>query len=127
MVKPCEASATERIHRGHHIYKQIWTPVGEVLCCARKRRNVSDRYAVSVTEDNKIVGHLPRKLSRVHAFLLDMVVPFPIEYSQYGKVLLFYSTDAVFFGVLPNLCSLFGSERMVGASLLRLASLPGLL
>ena len=51
--------------RGQHVYKQIWTlTVGEVHCCACERRNVSDRYAMSVLEGNKIVGHL--KLSRVY-------------------------------------------------------------
>ena len=74
MAKTREVSATERIPscvRGHHIYKQIWTlTVGEVLCCACEHGNVSDRYTVSVLKDNKIVGHLPRKLSRVCAFFI---------------------------------------------------------
>ena len=41
----------------------------------------------------------------------------------YRMVLLFCCTYTLFFGVLPNRCSLFSSEHMVGASLLQPASL----
>ena len=52
--------------RGYHIYKEIWTPsIGEVLLCAREPTNIVDRYAVSVQKDETIVGHLPKRISRV--------------------------------------------------------------
>ena len=54
--------------RGYHIYKDIWTPtVGEILCCARQMNNMVDRYAVSV---NKIVGHFPKKFSKIFSLFL---------------------------------------------------------
>ena len=57
--------------RGYHIYKEKWTAaVGEILCCAREVGNVLDRYAVSVLKDGDIVGHLPRKISKVCSLFL---------------------------------------------------------
>ena len=57
--------------RGYHIYKEKWTAaVGEMLCCAREVGNVLDRYAVSVLKDGDIVGHLPRKISKVCSLFL---------------------------------------------------------
>ena len=51
--------------RGYHIYKDVWDAViGEELQCERKRDNERDRYAVAVKKDGKIIGHLPRKISR---------------------------------------------------------------
>ena len=39
--------------------------VGEVIACEREPRNTQDRYAVAVKKDGTVIGHLPRKLSRV--------------------------------------------------------------
>ena len=61
----------EEIHkescvRGYHIYKDIWNAVfGEELQCQREIGNSSDLYAVAVVKDSTIVGHLPRKISRI--------------------------------------------------------------
>ena len=41
----------------------------------------------------------------------------------YRMVLLFCCTYTLFFGILPNRCSLFSSEHMVGASLFQPASI----
>ena len=50
--------------RGHHIYKEVWTPVtGEVLSCARETVNLHDHFAVKVLRAGVIVGHLPKKIS----------------------------------------------------------------
>ena len=58
--------------RGYHVYKDIWDPVvGETLQCKRETDNGSDRYAVAVFQDDKIVGHLPRKHSRLCSLFLD--------------------------------------------------------
>lgn len=55
--------------RGYHIYKAIWTAaIGEELPCIRETSNVTDRYSVAVTKDDVIVGHLPKKYSKI--FLL---------------------------------------------------------
>ena len=57
--------------RGYHIYKDIWPAViGEVLACEREPSNSQDRYAVAVKKDETIVGHLPRKLSRICSLFL---------------------------------------------------------
>lgn len=53
--------------RGYHIYMSVWTPnVDEMLHCKAQHNNTTDQYAVAVcTSDGKIVGHVPRKISRV--------------------------------------------------------------
>ena len=50
--------------RGHHIYKDIWTPAfGEVLTCTQELTNVHDIYAVAMKRGANIVGHVPRSIS----------------------------------------------------------------
>ena len=57
--------------RGYHVYKEIWeVATGEVLICERELHNVRDRYAVAVKKSGTIIGHLPRKLSRVCSLFL---------------------------------------------------------
>ena len=57
--------------RGYHVYQEIWeAAVGEMLACERQPRNAADRYAVSVKKDGTIIGHLPRKVSRVCSLFL---------------------------------------------------------
>ena len=57
--------------RGYHVYKAIWTAsVGEPLICERVPENASDRYAVAVKKEGTIIGHLPRKVSRVCSLFL---------------------------------------------------------
>ena len=49
---------------GHHIYKNVWTPViGEVLQCRREHHNLRDPYAVGVFKSDRLVGRVPRELS----------------------------------------------------------------
>ena len=58
--------------RGYHIYKDIWdATIGEELQCARESDNSNDRYAVAVRKNNAVVGHVPRKISRVCALFLE--------------------------------------------------------
>ena len=66
------ASAIEHVHRraccvhGYHVYCEIWeAAVGEVLVCEREPRNTVDRYAVAVKRSGMVIGHLPKKMSRV--------------------------------------------------------------
>ena len=48
----------------YHVYKDFWKAViDEELEC--KCTNSKDRYAVAVFKNGEIVGHLPRKISRV--------------------------------------------------------------
>ena len=51
---------------GHHVYKDIWTPViGEELQCYMEDDNPHDRYAIKlVNKNNAIVGHVPRDLCK---------------------------------------------------------------
>ena len=57
--------------RGYHVYKEIWeAATGEVLICERELHNSRDRYAVAVKRMGTIIGHLPRKLSRVCSLFL---------------------------------------------------------
>ena len=61
-----ETYEEESVIRGHHIYKRIWTPrIGEQLTTEIDHNNLCDRYAVAVTKDDKIVGHVPRELARI--------------------------------------------------------------
>ena len=56
--------------RGYHVYKHIWeAAIGEELDCRREPDNPNDRYAVAVVKSETVVGHLPRRLSRVFSLL----------------------------------------------------------
>ena len=51
---------------GHHIYKDVWTPVvDEGLNCRREEGNISDPYAVAIIKSGNVVGHvrMPRQIS----------------------------------------------------------------
>ena len=57
--------------QGYHIYKDIWTAmIGEDLLCEREPFNVVDRYAVAVLKDDTIVGHIPKKISRIRSLFI---------------------------------------------------------
>ena len=58
--------------RGYHIYKDIWdATIGEKLQCARESDNSNDHYAVAVRKNDAVVGHVPRKISRVCVLFLE--------------------------------------------------------
>ena len=57
--------------RGHHIYKDIWTPViGEELTVIPEETNEHDPHAIAVLKDEAIVGHVPHELSRILFFFM---------------------------------------------------------
>ena len=57
--------------RGYHVYRHIWdAAVGETLVCEREPTNDKDRYAVAVKKCGTIVGHMPKKLSRLGSLFL---------------------------------------------------------
>ena len=57
--------------RGYHVYPDIWVAVvGEELACEKEPTNVSDRYAVAVIKGGVIIGHLPRKISKICSLFL---------------------------------------------------------
>ena len=54
----------ESVVRGHHIYKEVWTPrTGEELLVEKEPGNSQDRHAVALVKDGITVGHVPRELS----------------------------------------------------------------
>ena len=60
--------------RGHHIYKDIWSPTaGEELACASENSNTKDPYAVAVTRDSTVVGHIPRNSRLLARYFTDAV------------------------------------------------------
>ena len=65
LVRPC-------CIRGYHVYKENWTPViGETLTCKREPSNAYDKYAVAVIKNERVVGHLPRKISNICSHFLE--------------------------------------------------------
>ena len=55
----------DSVIRGHHVYKQIWQPsIGEELETVAEESNPNDSFAVAVTKESRVVGHLPRTYSR---------------------------------------------------------------
>ena len=61
--------------RGYHVYKEIWeAAIGEELDCPREPSNAIDRYTVAVMKSGTVVGHLPKKLSRIYSLFLSNTV-----------------------------------------------------
>ena len=57
--------------RGYHVYKDIWAAaIGEEQVCDREPTNMADRYAVAVLKQETVIGHLPRKISKVCSLFL---------------------------------------------------------
>ena len=57
--------------RGYHVYQAIWTAaIGEELLCEREPTNAVDRYAVAVVRNSTIIGHLPRRISKICSLFL---------------------------------------------------------
>lgn len=58
--------------RGHHIYKDLWTPtIGEELQTVQELDNHHDPFAVAVVKEGVTVGHIPRDISRVCWYFLE--------------------------------------------------------
>ena len=58
--------------RGHHIYKEVWTPfIGEELYLQQERYNIHDRFAVTLMKGSNIVGRVPQELSRTYWKFLE--------------------------------------------------------
>ena len=57
--------------RGYHVYQAILVAaVGEELAGEREPTNTSNRYAVAVVKGGVIIGHLPRKISKICSLFL---------------------------------------------------------
>ena len=54
----------ETLIKGHHVYRDIWTPkLGEELKVRIEPDNHVDKFAVCVKKEGKIVGHLKKGAS----------------------------------------------------------------
>ena len=57
--------------RGYHIYQDgLLAGIGQVLECARDPTKSVDMYAVATKKEETIVGHLPKKISKVCSLFL---------------------------------------------------------
>ena len=60
--------STDSVIRGHHVYKDVWTPVIDE--CASVNLEILG-FAVSVIKESTIiVGHLPHKISAICSMFL---------------------------------------------------------
>ena len=55
---------------GYHSYQLVWMPVLRDFICIREPFNSVDRYTVYAKKDDNIIGHLPKKASRICSLLL---------------------------------------------------------
>ena len=58
--------------RGFHYYQRVWSPKeNEELNCLHEQGNAVDIFAIkTICRNGKIVGHLPREISRITKFIL---------------------------------------------------------
>ena len=80
--------------RGFHIYQKVWQPVlNDTLVSIHERGNQFDAFSVKTVraDDNAIVGHLPREISRPAKYLLGRgaIVKAIITCSYYRRSPLF--------------------------------------
>ena len=97
----------ESVIRGHHIFKEIWTPrTGEILLVRKEAGNVHDRRAVALLKsDGTVVGHVPREVSRIFWHYLGHGGKISCEVTgrrKYGKGL-----------EVPCVYKFLGSEKIV--------------
>ena len=52
---------TESVIKGYHAYMNDWTPIlGENLSTRPESESEIDKYAVAVTKDAQVIGHLKK-------------------------------------------------------------------
>ena len=75
--------------RGHHVYKDIFTPtIGKILQSRREPDNSYDSFAIAIIENDTIVGHVPRNISVLCDLFLkkggtiSCVITGPRQYSR---------------------------------------------
>ena len=58
---------------------RLWTPaIDEMLQVVQEEMNNQDEYAIAIIKEERIVGHVPREVSRICAFFKDMA-PLHVE------------------------------------------------
>ena len=96
--------------RGYHFYRKYWTPnLSQRLDCYHEPNNAFDQFAIKMImiekkKTAKIVGHLPREISRPTKFLLVMGAVIHAEISS-----LKYRHSPLVQGRLELSCKLFVS------------------
>ena len=69
-VVKMEVFQKETCVRRYHVYESIWVAaIGEELQCQRELSNAVDCYTVAIIQDGAVVGHVPRKISRLCSLL----------------------------------------------------------
>ena len=100
--------------RGYHIYRKLWDAVvGEELKYQRECGNATDMYAVAVVKDSTIVGHLPRKISRIYTLFIRRGGVINCRVTGRRE----YSTDLPQGGVEIPYLLLFEGEAQAGVTL----------
>jgi len=62
----------DSVIRGHHIYKDIWTPfVAETLHVEREAHYPEDCFTVAIVKDGTIIGHAPHNFSRIVWYFIE--------------------------------------------------------
>ena len=57
---------------GYHVYCREWTPaVGEDLFLKQEPDNCRDKFAVAILRNGRVVGHIPKTVSRTVYFFLN--------------------------------------------------------
>ena len=68
-----DTHAVDSCVHGFHVYYYRWTPtLGEVLMCKVEDRNISDIYTVAIKKGDKVIGHVPRKISAACNLFLEL-------------------------------------------------------
>lgn len=58
--------------RGYHVFLLTWSPtIGDKFVCHHETNNVYDTHAMGVYYDKKLVGHLPKEVSRYFHFFTE--------------------------------------------------------
>ena len=66
-----EVFQKETCVQGYHVYESIWVAaIGEEIQCQQELSNTVDRYTVAIIRDGAVVGHVPRKISRLCSLFL---------------------------------------------------------
>ena len=67
--------------RGFHHYKNFWKPKeNEKLDCFHEEHNPFDWFAIkTIKSDGMIIGHLPREITRITIFFLDLGAVMQVE------------------------------------------------
>ena len=50
---------------GHHVYRDIWTPIlHEQLAKNKEKNNPHGNFVVAVVKADQVVGHVPKDISK---------------------------------------------------------------